>query len=152
MPEKLKQPHGKRATKNPNGWLKNNNPPCDIRSLPKCKARSKSTGVRCGNVAMKGKRVCHIHGGRSPGPPRGNQNSFKHGRYAASSSKADLGLARELLNKLRTAISRLKECGDVHKKGTLPSQPPKKGDNDNGKVTTPRTRKSHFKSRRNRAG
>jgi uncharacterized protein YjcR len=31
---------------------------------------------------MKGKQVCHLHGGRSPGAPRGNQNALKHGRYA----------------------------------------------------------------------
>jgi hypothetical protein len=24
-----------------------------------------------------------MHGGPSPGPPKGNQNAFKHGRYTA---------------------------------------------------------------------
>jgi hypothetical protein len=28
---------------------------------------------------MKGKRVCYLHGGKSPGAPRGNMNAFKHG-------------------------------------------------------------------------
>jgi hypothetical protein len=26
---------------------------------------------------------CRMHGGRSPGAPRGNRNAFKHGRYTA---------------------------------------------------------------------
>jgi uncharacterized protein YjcR len=24
---------------------------------------------------------CRVHGGRSPGAPKGNRNAFKHGRY-----------------------------------------------------------------------
>jgi hypothetical protein len=26
---------------------------------------------------------CRLHGGLSPGPPKGNRNAFKHGRYTA---------------------------------------------------------------------
>jgi hypothetical protein len=26
---------------------------------------------------------CRMHGGKSPGAPKGNGNAFKHGRYAA---------------------------------------------------------------------
>jgi uncharacterized protein YjcR len=26
---------------------------------------------------------CRMHGGRSPGAPRGNKNAYKHGRYTA---------------------------------------------------------------------
>jgi len=26
---------------------------------------------------------CRIHGGLSPGAPKGNRNAFKHGRYTA---------------------------------------------------------------------
>nr|WP_283807634.1 hypothetical protein [Bradyrhizobium lablabi] len=26
---------------------------------------------------------CQMHGGPSPGAPKGNRNAFKHGRYAA---------------------------------------------------------------------
>jgi len=26
---------------------------------------------------------CRMHGGLSPGAPRGNKNAFKHGRYTA---------------------------------------------------------------------
>ncbi|MDD3493137.1 MAG: HGGxSTG domain-containing protein [Candidatus Thermoplasmatota archaeon] len=67
--------------KYPHGWLKSGGTPCDIRALPKCQAKAKSTGKRCGNIAMKGKRVCHIHGGKSPGAAQGNKNALKHGLY-----------------------------------------------------------------------
>jgi hypothetical protein len=26
---------------------------------------------------------CRLHGGLSPGPPKGNKNALKHGRYTA---------------------------------------------------------------------
>jgi len=65
-------------------WIINNgNPPLDLRSLPRCQAKAKSTGKRCGNPAMKGKRVCYIHGGKSKGAPKGNKNAYKHGRNSA---------------------------------------------------------------------
>lgn len=72
------QPQGPRT-----GWLKNGNPPCDLQALPRCQATAKSTGQRCGNPAMNGKKVCYIHGGRSPGAPKGNRNAWKTGAYSA---------------------------------------------------------------------
>jgi hypothetical protein len=69
------------------GWLKNNNAPCDLRLLPRCMAKAKSSGKRCGNPAMRNKRVCWIHGGRSTGPKtpdsllRSKSANLKHGNY-----------------------------------------------------------------------
>ena len=57
-----------------------------IRCL-RCSARSKRTKLRCGAPAMKGKRVCRTHGGKSTGPrtEQGKANSakanLKHGKY-----------------------------------------------------------------------
>ena len=34
----------------------------------RCQARSSRTKQQCGRVALKGKRVCQFHGGRSTGP------------------------------------------------------------------------------------
>ena len=34
----------------------------------RCQAMSKRTRVQCGAPAIKGKRVCRIHGGKSTGP------------------------------------------------------------------------------------
>ena len=53
----------------------------------RCSARSKRTKLRCGAPAMKGKRVCSSHGGKSTGPKteHGKANSAKanlmHGKY-----------------------------------------------------------------------
>jgi len=80
------EPRGRRE--NHFGRLKNGNPPCDLRALPRCQAKAKSTGKRCGNPAMKGKRVCYIHGGRSTGPKtkegleRSKRANWKHGNYS----------------------------------------------------------------------
>jgi hypothetical protein len=69
------------------GFLKNNNPPCDLSLLPRCMAKAKSSGKRCGNPAMRGKRVCWIHGGKSTGPRteegllRSKSANLKHGKY-----------------------------------------------------------------------
>ena len=55
----------------------------------RCSARSKRTKLRCGAPAMKGKKVCATHGGKSTGPKteQGKANSakanLKHGRYTA---------------------------------------------------------------------
>jgi hypothetical protein len=46
---------------------------------PRCGARTR-TGGRCRSAAMPNGR-CRMHGGSSPGAPRGNKNGLKHGRY-----------------------------------------------------------------------
>jgi len=53
----------------------------------RCSARSKRTKLRCGAPAMKGKKVCRTHGGKSTGPrtEQGKANSakanLKNGKY-----------------------------------------------------------------------
>jgi hypothetical protein len=46
---------------------------------PRCGAQTRS-GDACQFPAMPNGR-CRLHGGKSPGPPRGNRNALKHGRY-----------------------------------------------------------------------
>jgi hypothetical protein len=48
----------------------------------RCSAQSKRTKLRCGAPAMRGKKVCATHGGKSTGPKteQGKAN-FKHGQY-----------------------------------------------------------------------
>jgi hypothetical protein len=48
---------------------------------PRCGARSRS-GSPCQSPAMLNGR-CRLHGGPSPGAPKGNRNAFRHGRYSA---------------------------------------------------------------------
>ena len=40
---------------------------------------------------------CRLHGGMSPGAPKGNQNAFKHGRYTAEA----IASRREIAQLLR---------------------------------------------------
>ena len=53
----------------------------------RCSARSKRTKLRCGAPAMRGKKVCRTHGGKSTGPrtEQGKANSakanLKNGKY-----------------------------------------------------------------------
>ena len=49
---------------------------------PRCGARTRK-GNPCRSPAMANGR-CRMHGGKSPGAPRGNGNALKHGRYSAT--------------------------------------------------------------------
>jgi len=46
---------------------------------PRCGAKTRS-GTLCKSPSMKNGR-CRMHGGKSTGPPKGNQNALKHGYY-----------------------------------------------------------------------
>jgi uncharacterized protein YjcR len=47
----------------------------------RCGARTRN-GSPCRSPAMANGR-CRLHGGLSPGAPKGNKNALKHGRYSA---------------------------------------------------------------------
>lgn len=49
--------------------------------MSQCAATSKQSGERCKKDAISGKKVCHIHGGKSPGAP------IKHGQYSRYASE-----------------------------------------------------------------
>lgn len=93
------QPHEQRV-----GRLKYGGIPCDITKLPRCQATAKSTGKRCRQVAMKGKCVCFIHGGKSPGAKAGNTNALKTGLYTAEAI-ADRQYLRQLIKSAKDLIS-----------------------------------------------
>ena len=78
------------------------------RKAPRCQAKAKSTGRRCRQPAVTGKRVCRVHGGaKGVGAPKENQNAVKHGFYTAQARKerklvqALLKGAGELLEQLK---------------------------------------------------
>jgi len=67
----------------------------------RCQAKSKRTKLQCGAPALKGKRVCKTHGGRSTGPKTevGRQRCAKaktiHGRETREArNERSLGSAR----------------------------------------------------------
>lgn len=67
-------------------------------SAPRCGARRKYDGEPCQSPAMPNGR-CRMHGGASPGAPKGNKNAWKHGRRSAA-AMARRKEVRELIRTL----------------------------------------------------
>jgi hypothetical protein len=68
------------------------------------RARRTRQKSRCRSPAMSNGR-CRLHGGKSPGAPKGNQNAFKHGRYSVEAIAARREIAA-LLRTMRTLVER----------------------------------------------
>jgi uncharacterized protein YjcR len=49
-----------------------------------------------------------MHGGKSPGAPKGNKNAFKHGRYTADA----IARRREIATLLRTMRTLARATGE----------------------------------------
>jgi hypothetical protein len=75
------------------------NPMQSAHEAPRCKAKSKRTGLPCRSTAVNGYRVCRMHGAGG-GAPEGKENgNFKHGgctKEAANASRYVNRLARLL--------------------------------------------------------
>src|SRR4051794_19141566 len=69
----------------------------------RCGARTRR-GKPCRSPAMPNGR-CRMHGGLSPGAPKGNKNAFKHGHYTAEAIET----RREVTKFLRAAKALVKE-------------------------------------------
>jgi hypothetical protein len=65
----------------------------------RCEARTRN-GSPCQSPAMPNGR-CRMHGGTSPGAPKGNKNALKHGRYTAEAVARRREIAA-LLRRMRT--------------------------------------------------
>jgi len=93
------EPHAKRR-----GWLRNDNPPGDFRTVPRCGAKTRK-GSACMAPAMPNGR-CRMHGGTSTGPrteiglARSMRANWKHGGYSAG-AKHQAKLLRQLLHECR---------------------------------------------------
>lgn len=92
------------------GWLKNDNPPGDPNSAPRCGAKTRR-GQECRAPAMRNGR-CRMHGGASTGPrteeglARSRRANWKHGIYSAK-AKAELQTVRRLIKASRDLVWRL---------------------------------------------
>lgn len=70
--------------------------------MPQCRAKAVTTQKRCRFQAMKGKKVCWRHGGKSTGPKTAegkakvSQNALKHGIYANTVFEDEKELAKDL--------------------------------------------------------
>jgi hypothetical protein len=55
----------------------------NMRGAPRCGAKTRG-GTACRCPAVRGRARCRIHGGVSPGAPRGEENgNFKNGYWTA---------------------------------------------------------------------
>jgi len=69
------------------GHLQNNNPGGDFSKAPRCGATTRRQ-TKCGQPAVRNRRRCRLHGGKSTGPrtPEGLERSrranWKHGVYS----------------------------------------------------------------------
>src|SRR5258708_1066744 len=62
--------------------LENNLMYLDMHRAMRCSARSKKSGMACRAPAVRGAKVCRMHGAGG-GAPRGNRNAVKHGDETA---------------------------------------------------------------------
>lgn len=92
------------------GRLKNNNPPGDPDTAPRCGAKTRK-GTPCRAPAMANGR-CRMHGGKSTGPrtpeglARSRKANWKHGYYSAESILMRRYI-RQLLRESRDIIDNL---------------------------------------------
>jgi hypothetical protein len=84
------------------GRLRHGNAPGDPSTAPRCGARCSSrAGQPCRGPAMRGKRRCRRHGGRSAGPrthagrERSRRAHWLHGRYSAEARASRVAAAIE---------------------------------------------------------
>ena len=55
----------------------------NLRQAPRCSARTRAGGA-CQRPALRGCQRCRLHGGLSPGAPRGAKNgNFRNGNWTA---------------------------------------------------------------------
>lgn len=74
--------------------------------LPRCGAKNRR-GEPCGRVGNARNGRCHLHGGRSPGGPRGARNgNWKHGFYGLE-AQTERSRLRNLIRQMRQATDEL---------------------------------------------
>ena len=76
------------------------NPMHRCNAAPRCRAKSKRSGLPCRSPAVKGHRVCRMHGAGG-GAPEGKQNgNFRHGGRTKETAAASRYM-QELLHLVR---------------------------------------------------
>ncbi len=104
------EPRGQRR-----GWLKNGNPPGDWRKAPRCGAKTRR-GTTCQCPAMRNRRRCRLHGGKSTGPKtaagleRSRRARWKHGGYSREARESRV-VARRERESFRRLVAQGQELG-----------------------------------------
>jgi len=74
----------------------------NLRRAPRCGAKTRAA-TSCQCPAIRGRQRCRLHGGRSPGAPRGNKNgNFKDGHFTAEAIE-ERRWARDLVDQFGKA-------------------------------------------------
>jgi hypothetical protein len=90
------------------GWLRYGNPPGDPTTAPRCGAVTRA-GTACQAPAMRAKRRCRMHGGRSTGPrtlaglARLRAAATRHGRCSAVGRAFERWRRQSVANGYRSA-------------------------------------------------
>jgi hypothetical protein len=72
----------------------------NIRAAPRCGAKTRAGGS-CQCPSVRGRHRCRIHGGLSPGAPKGSKNgNFTEGTFTAEAIE-ERRWAKSLINLLR---------------------------------------------------
>jgi len=64
------------------------NPMHKAHAAPRCRAKSKRTGKPCRAPAVRGYRVCRMHGARSGGPKGKRNGNYRHGARTKEATNA----------------------------------------------------------------
>jgi hypothetical protein len=72
-------------------------------AAPRCNAMSKRSGLRCQAPAVKGKRVCRMHGAYAGAPKGEAHGMYRHGRFTCEAVANRLDLA-ELIRRAHSGI------------------------------------------------
>jgi uncharacterized protein YjcR len=75
-----------------------------LKDAKRCGANTRR-GTKCNGMGMPNGR-CRMHGGTSPGAPKGNRNAWKHGHYSAEA----IALRRLIRRLLSDAAELVERC------------------------------------------
>lgn len=97
------------------GWLRNNNTPGNPNLSRRCEAHRKN-GEHCRAPAVRGCRVCRMHGAGSTGPltaaglERSRRARWVHGWYSAQAKRERREEARAIREQVRELREMLSSC------------------------------------------
>ena len=87
-----------------------------MNTMKQCNAKSKRSGLRCKNFALKTKDKCKFHGGKSTGPKtkQGKSNSRKAHLKHGFRTKAHVCEVKSIKNFLKNSADYLKNFKYEH--------------------------------------
>lgn len=81
-----------------------------MQRAPRCQARSKRTGQPCGAPAVRGHKVCRMHGAGGGAPSGARNGNYRHGHetHASKALRAEMmALIRDCREMLDAALDHM---------------------------------------------